>query len=176
VGNDTSRSHDLEKGKAISTTRSLPTPGSIIEDDCPRFALRIIDVMFDSHVEPSLQAGCDDEIHVEHTLSLPPPQAPGTARIFVSTFCIDPHNPPTSSLLLHLETLGVQTVAIPRTFDVSNLSCLARQWQDNAKPSCFGVRIHPTDSDLDAYMQCIPFDDDKLIGVFWSFLIYRSES
>ena len=164
VVNDTSTLPDLEKGKTVMTT--IPS----VQSHNPEPVLRIIDIGFDGLSEPSIQAVCLEENDLEHVLDSLPTQNSGTARIFVSSFPIT-REPPGNSVLLNLESFGLQNVKIPKRLDVSDLSQLAPQWQDKANPACFGIKLHSTDDDLCAYVQCIPFGDDKLIGMLQSILV-----
>ncbi|PMD31072.1 hypothetical protein L207DRAFT_641218 [Hyaloscypha variabilis F] len=134
-----------------------------VQSHKPEPVLRIIDIGFDGLSEPSIPASCLEENDLKHVLDSLPTQNSGTARIFVSSFPIT-REPPGNSVLLHLESLGLQNVKIPKRLDVSDLSQLAPQWQDKANPACFGIKLHSTDDDLCAYVQCIPFGDDKLIA------------
>ncbi len=161
VVNDTSTLPDLEKGKKVKTT--IPS----VQSHNPEPVLRIIDIGFDGLSEPSIQAKCPEENDLEHVLGSLPTQKSGTARIFVSSFPIT-REPPGNIILLHLEYLGLQNVKIPKRLGVSDLSQLAPNWQDKANPACFGIKLHSTDDDLCAYVQCIAFGEDKLVGMLQS--------
>ncbi|KAE9380803.1 hypothetical protein N431DRAFT_323469 [Stipitochalara longipes BDJ] len=131
----------------------------------PSVILRVIDIGFESNMEPIITLECLWKRRLRPCLKALPPQAPGTARVFICGFALSEKSGAAGSTVLsHMKERGVANFGMPVDSDISNLSKLACQWQDTGRVACLGIKFLL--SSLTYYTQCVPLEGNKLIGIY----------
>lgn len=146
----------------IGETHYKPNP----PDQAIAIIIRVFELSFDGTFEPITEFECVDEmrslkkLEIETRLKSLPSQRAQTVRLYI---CDSEFILPNSPLLSHLGDIGLDNIGAPRVRDVSNISKLAGQWQEEKNMDWLG--ISPLDDDnWSAYMKCMPLDADKLVG------------
>ena len=82
---------------------------------------------------------------------------------------------PDSVLRSNLRHMGLENIGIPRLVEGSNISKLAYQWQEQQNMAWLGTS--PLDDEgCSAYMKCMHFNTEKLMGMLSNFVCQISIS